>query len=51
VAINQIAEQYRGGGHAQASGATLYEKKEMRQLLKEADRVVKEYKETHEDWL
>lgn len=51
VAINKVAEQYRGGGHAQASGATLHEKKEMRQLLKEADRVVKEYKETHEDWL
>jgi phosphoesterase RecJ-like protein len=51
AAINTVAEQYRGGGHAQASGATLYEKKEMRQLLKEADRVVKEYKETHEDWL
>ena len=51
VAINTVAEHYRGGGHAQASGATLHEKKEMRQLLKEADKVVKEYKETHEDWL
>ena len=51
VAINTVAEHYRGGGHAQASGATLHDKKEMRQLLKEADRVVKEYKETHEDWL
>ena len=51
VAINSVAEHYRGGGHAQASGATLHDKKEMRQLLKEADKVVKEYKETHEDWL
>lgn len=51
VAINQLAEHYRGGGHTQASGATLHDKKEMRQLLKEADKVVKEYKETHEDWL
>ena len=51
VAINTVAEHYRGGGHAQASGATLHEKKEMRMLLKEADKVVKEYKETHEDWL
>ena len=51
VAINTVAEHYRGGGHAQASGATLHDKKEMRLLLKEADRVVKEYKETHEDWL
>ena len=51
VAINSVAEHYRGGGHAQASGATLHEKKEMRMLLKEADQVVKAYKETHEDWL
>ena len=51
VAINTVAEHYRGGGHAQASGATLHDKKEIRMLLKEADRVVKEYKETHEDWL
>ena len=51
VAINTVAEHYRGGGHAQASGATLHDKKEIRMLLKEADKVVKEYKETHEDWL
>ena len=51
VAINQVAEHYRGGGHAQASGSTLFDKKEIRLLLKEADKVVKEYKETHEDWL
>ncbi len=50
-AINTVAEHYRGGGHAQASGATLHHKKEMKQLLKEADAVVKEYKESHEDWL
>lgn len=51
VAINKVAENYRGGGHAQACGATLLEKKEIRKLLKEADAVVKEYKETHDNWL
>lgn len=51
VAINKVAENYRGGGHAQASGATLLEKKEIRKLLKEADTLVKEYKETHDNWL
>ncbi len=50
-AINTVAEHYRGGGHAQASGATLHHKSEMKKLLKEADALVKEYKETHEDWL
>ena len=51
VTINSVAEQYRGGGHACASGATVYGEDEMRALLAEADRVVKEYKETHEGWL
>lgn len=51
VAINTVAEHYRGGGHAQACGATLFDKKEIRKLLKEADAVVKEYKETHNNWL
>ena len=51
VTINSVAEQYRGGGHACASGATVYGEDEMQALLAEADRVVKEYKETHEGWL
>lgn len=51
VPINAVAEKYRGGGHACASGATVYNAQEVQQLLAEADRTVKEYKETHEDWL
>ncbi len=51
VAINRIAENFRGGGHAQASGATLLEKSEMRKLLTQADKLVKEYKENNENWL
>lgn len=51
VAINKVAENYRGGGHAQACGATLLSKDEMQKLLAEADAVVKEYKETHDNWL
>ena len=51
VTINSVAEQYRGGGHACASGATVYGEAEMQELLAEADRVVKEYKESHEGWL
>ena len=51
VAINSVAEHYRGGGHACACGATVFSKKEMRALVKETDAIVKEYKETHEDWL
>ena len=51
VHINGIAEKYRGGGHACASGATLYGKDEIALLLQDADAHVKEYKETHEGWL
>jgi phosphoesterase RecJ-like protein len=51
VTINTIAENHHGGGHACASGATVYSEAEMRQLIAEADARVKEYKETHEGWL
>lgn len=51
VHINPIAEKYHGGGHACASGATVYSLEEMESLLKDADALVKEYKETNEDWL
>ena len=51
VHINSIAEKYRGGGHACASGATVYNAEEMDALLADTDALVKEYKETHEGWL
>ena len=51
VHINSIAEKYRGGGHACASGATLYGREEVDLLLADTDALVKEYKETHEGWL
>jgi phosphoesterase RecJ-like protein len=51
VHINSIAEKHNGGGHACASGATVYSKAEMNMLIRETDALVKEYKETHEDWL
>lgn len=51
VHINSVAEKYHGGGHACASGATVYSKEEVQALLADADAVVKEYKETHEGWL
>ena len=51
VHINPVAEKYRGGGHACACGATVYGAEEMQALLADADALVKEYKQTHEDWL
>lgn len=51
VHINSIAENYHGGGHACASGATVYSREEADALLRDTDALVKEYKETHEGWL
>ena len=51
VAINSIAENYRGGGHACASGATVYNQEEVEALIRDADALVKTYKETNEGWL
>ena len=51
VAINSVAEHYRGGGHKFASGATLYGIDEIASLLAEIDALVKEYKESHDGWL
>ncbi len=51
VPINTVGERYRGGGHAYASGATVYGMDEVNQLIAEVDAVVKEYKENNEGWL
>ncbi len=51
MTVNQIAEQHNGGGHACASGATVYSQEEMMTLIAEADAAIKEYKESHEGWL
>ncbi len=51
MTINELAEKYRGGGHASACGATLLDKSEIRKVLRDADALLKNFKETHEGWL
>ncbi len=51
VKISDLAEKYEGGGHACAAGATVYSKREMQQLIDEADALLKEYKANNEGWL
>ena len=51
VTVSELAEKYNGGGHACAAGATVYSEAEMKQLLEEADALIKEYKENDEGWL
>lgn len=51
VTINKLAEKYNGGGHACASGATVHSKKEIKQLLGDADELLRVYKAENEGWL
>ena len=51
VKISDLAEQYRGGGHACAAGATVMSKTEMKELISKADALLGEYKATNEGWL
>ncbi len=51
VTINQLAEKYNGGGHACACGATVHSKKELQNLVADADALLGEYKASNEGWL
>lgn len=51
VTINDLAEKYGGGGHDRACGATVHSKKEMKQMLSNANEIVKNYKENNTGWL
>ena len=51
ITVNSLAENYGGGGHACAAGATVHSKREMAELISKADAMLGEYKKTHEGWL
>jgi phosphoesterase RecJ-like protein len=51
VTVNALAERYHGGGHACAAGATVYSMDELKKLLKEADKLLGEYKANNTGWL
>ena len=51
ITVNRLAEKYEGGGHACASGATVHSRTQMEELIREADTLLAEYKQTHEGWL
>lgn len=49
--INALAEKYNGGGHQFTCGATLYDPADIEKMLADADKMVEQYKNTHEGWL
>jgi len=49
VEVREIASKYRGGGHACASGATVYSSAEEAALLRDADELLGRYKAEHPD--
>lgn len=51
VTVNPIAEKYNGGGHDCACGATLKHRKEIKNLLADADTRLASYKKENEGWL
>ena len=51
LGINDLGKKYHGGGHDMAAGATVYSQEEMQELIKDADKLLGEYKSTHEGWL
>ncbi len=51
VTVSELAEEYEGGGHACAAGATVHNRAQMQELITKADARLGEYKRTHEGWL
>lgn len=49
--INKLAEKYDGGGHHKAAGASLKSWSKMRPFVKDADALVKEYKESQDTFI
>jgi phosphoesterase RecJ-like protein len=51
VTVDKLANGYHGGGHANASGATVYSMQEMQALIDDADALLASYKANNEGWL
>ena len=51
VTVSEIANNYHGGGHACASGATVYSKSEMKKLIADCDARLADYKKNNTGWL
>ena len=51
VTVDKLANKYGGGGHSNASGATVGSLEEMMALVNDADRLLGEYKANNKGWI
>lgn len=51
VTVDKLANKYGGGGHANASGATIQTKEDMMAMIADADEILKDYKANNEGWI
>lgn len=51
ITVNKLTEEYEGGGHACASGATVHSNDQMNELINKADKLLYKYKSMHDGWL
>ena len=49
--VQELASRYHGGGHACASGATVYSEEEAAALLRDADLLLRDYKTNNTGWI
>lgn len=49
VSVVELASKYNGGGHAYAAGGTISSKKDIKKVVLDADKLLKEYKDNNED--
>lgn len=49
ISLTSLAQKYHGGGHENACGSTVYNKKETKDLLNDADELLRKFKEEHKD--
>ena len=49
INITELASKYNGGGHENACGATVYNKRQVKELLNDADMLLAKFKEDNKD--
>ena len=49
INITDLASKYNGGGHENACGSTVYNKRQVKNLLQDADNLLKEFKDNNKD--